>query len=879
MKKLLLLAALFLFKTIVFAQPPAMGGNGKMQAPPSIGHIYGKITDSTGKGISDVSVLLLQNRFDTASKKRKDVLLKGVTTKTNGEFSFEDLPVFGAFKLKISATGYKAIEQAISFQMQAPPGNAQPSGNTASQGGMSSSGSFDKDLGNIKLIEEVKQLQSVTVVASKPTLKMDIDKKVYNVEKDIVNAGGTALDVMKNVPSVNVDIDGNVTLRNSTPQIYIEGRPTTLSLDQIPADAIESVEVITNPSAKYDASGGGSGILNIILKKNRKTGYNGNVRAGVDKYGAVNGGGDFNVRQGKINVSASAFVNQNKGRTDGTTDRTNFGDTVTTIHQQNEDKNKGAFVFGRLGLDYFMTNRTSFSLAGIRVHGEMKPEQFLTSTTDSLFNTGTKSSYSERTTNTDREFNAYGVQFGMKHLFPKEGETLTADLNYFSGKNDNNSLYVTNYFSNGAGSTIDAVGQQRTIGDGNNKFLTVQTDYVNPISAKTKFEAGLRVQNQQLVNINNNYYYNDSANAFIYSDAASTNYKNSNNIYAGYVSVTSSIKNFGYQLGLRAESSNYSGDLISTKEHFSNSYPISLFPSVFLSQKFGDKQELQLSYTRRINRPNFFQLIPFTDYSDSLNITRGNPNLVPEFTNSLELSYLKTLQGNNTILGSIYYKYTTNLITRYLDTAVNALTGKQDIINTYVNANSSYTIGAELTVVYTLTKWWDFTANVNLYNSKINTDNITGNSQDALWSWFGKLNNNFKLPSKFKLQLTGTYQSKTNLPVNTNNNNMGGPPGMQSQSASQGYIHPFYSVDAAVSKNFLKNDAATVSLSISDIFRSRKSDQHSESAFFVQDYNRLRDPQMVRLNFTYRFGKMDVSLFKRKNMNTSGMDASQGMQQ
>ncbi|MBS1936027.1 MAG: TonB-dependent receptor family protein, partial [Bacteroidetes bacterium] len=403
-------------------------------------------------------------------------------------------------------------------------------------------------------------------------------------------------------------------------------------------------------------------------KKNRKTGYNGNVRAGVDKYGAVNGGGDFNVRQGKFNVSASAFVNQNKGRTNGTTDRTNFGDTVTTIHQQNQDKNNGAFIFGRLGLDYFMTNRTSFSLAGIRVHGEMKPEQFLTSTTDSLFNTGTVSSYSERTTNTGREFNAYGVQLGMKHLFPKEGETLTADMNYFSGKNDNNSLYITHYFSNGAGSTIDAVGQQKTIGDGNNKFLTLQTDYVNPISSKTKLEAGLRIQNQQLANINDNYYFNDSANAFIYSEAASTNYKNSNNIYAGYVSVTSSIKNFGYQLGLRAESSAYSGDLISTKEHFSNSYPISLFPSIFLSQKFDDKQELQLSYTRRINRPNFFQLIPFTDYSDSLNITRGNPDLVPEFTNSLEFSYLKTLHGNNTILGSVYYKYTTNLITRYLDT-------------------------------------------------------------------------------------------------------------------------------------------------------------------------------------------------------------------
>ncbi len=870
MKKILFLLAAFGLSVSASAQMP---GNGKMQAAPNIGHIYGKLIDSAGKPVSDASVILLQSRFDTASKKVKDVLLKGLTTKSIGEFSFEELPMFGNLKLKISATGYKPIEQSVSFKMQMPAGGAPKQAGDMSQ----AINAFDKDLGNIKLVNDVKQLAAVTITASKPTLKMDIDKKVYNVEKDIVNAGGTALDVMKNVPSVNVDIDGNVTLRNSTPQIYIEGRPTTLTLDQIPADAIESVEVITNPSAKYDASGGGSGILNIILKKNRKTGYNGNVRAGVDKYGAVNGGGDFNVRQGKFNVGASAFVNQNKGRTTGTTDRTNFGDTVTTIHQANTDRNNGAFIFGRLNLDYFMTNRTTFSVGGVRVHGEFKPTQLLTSTTDSLFNTGTESSYSERNTNTNRVFNGTGLQLGFKHLFPKEGETLTADLNYFSGKNTNNSLYSTNYFSDGAGSDIIGNTQQKTIGVGDNQFLTVQTDYVKPLSTKTKLEAGLRLQQQKLTNITDNYFINDTTNSFELSDAASINYKNTNNIYAAYVSVTSAVKNFGYQLGLRAERSDYSGDLISTKQHFSNSYPISLFPSVFLSQKFDNNQELQLSYTRRINRPNFFQLIPYTDYSDSLNITRGNPNLVPEFTSSFEFSYLKTLPHNNTILASVYYKLTNNLITRYLDTSINELTGKQDIINTYVNANSSYTVGAEVTTVMNLTKWWDMTANVNIYNSKINTDNISGTSQDALWSWFGKLNNNFKLPKKFKLQLTGIYQSKTNLPVNTNNNNMGGPPGMQTQSSSQGYIRPFYSVDAAISRSFLKSDAATVSLSFSDILRTRRSDQHSESAFFVQDYDRLRDPQMLRLNFTYRFGKMDVSLFKRKS--NGSMDATQGMQQ
>ncbi len=750
---------------------------------------------------------------------------------------------------------------------------------------------FDKDLGDIKLANDIKQLSTVVVTASKPTLRMDIDKKVYNVEKDIVSQGGTALDVMRNVPSVNVDIDGNVTLRNATPQIYIEGRPTTLTLDQIPADAIESVEVITNPSAKYDASGGGSGILNIILKKNRKSGYNGNLRAGVNKYGALNGGGDFNVREGKINFSASTFVNEMRDKTNGTTDRLNLVDTPeTSIHQSNYDLNKGAFEFGRIGIDFFASNRNTFSLAGIKVHGGFKPSSSLDISTDSLFNSGTTSSFSQRLSNTDREFNASGLQASFKHNFATPNEALTADFNFFSGKNTNNSLYSTNYFSNGQGSSVDGTTLQKVLGQGNNQFMTIQTDYVKPYSATTKLETGLRASMQKMTNINDNYFYNDSAQAYLFSPLISSNYNNANNIYAAYVSVTSAIKNFGYQVGLRAESSNYQGNdnfmtlekdgsLNDTLGHFANKYPVSLFPSLFFSQKFGGKQELQLSYTRRINRPNFFQLIPFIDYSDSLNIKKGNPNLVPEFTNSFELSYMKTMKGGNSLLASVYYKYTTDLITSYIDTFYNQIAGKEDLLSTFVNANSSRTMGAELTSINTITRWLDITANINLYNSKINTANLNEQTQPALWSWFGKFNSNFKLPAKFKLQLTATYQSKTNLPVNSNSGQMGGPPMMSAQSASQGYIKPFYGIDAAISRSFFKNDAATVSLSFSDIFRSRFNEQYSSSAYFVQDYRRLRDPQMIRLNFTYHFGKLDVSLFKRKNLNNSGVsDATQGMQ-
>lgn len=877
MKKIVLVLTFALVNLLTQAQFPGGGQTANAagrQAAPAIGHVYGKVVDNSGKAVSDASIILLQSKMDTATKKKKEVLLKGTATKNNGEFSLEELPVMGSLKIQISAVGFSPLEQTISFMpATASAANSKPIAGAPFAGRMPN---FEKDLGSIKLSPDAAQLQGVTVTATKPLMRLDIDKKVFNVEKNIVSAGGTALDVMKNVPSVNVDIDGNILLRNTAPQLFVDGRPTTLTLEQIPADAIESVEVITNPSAKYDASGGGAGILNIVLKKNRKTGYNGNVRAGVDKRGALNGGGDFSVRQDKLNISASVMGNQNKGRTSGTTDRLNLLDVPqTSIFQNNYSRTVGGFLFGKVGLDYFLTNRTTLSLSGIRVHGEFNPNEVIGITTDTIFSTGKPSQFSQRTSSGTREFDGQGLVFGMKHLFAKEGEELTTDVNYFSGRNSNNSLYTTNYYGNNSSATGNEL--QKVIGSGNDNNLTIQTDYVRPLSNKTKLEAGVRASVRERVNNNENYIYDDLAAKYNLISSATANYKSHDNVYAAYATVSSSIRDFGYKLGLRAESSNYNGELLNTKKTFSNSYPISLFPSVFLSQKLKSNQELQVSFTRRINRPNFFQLIPFTDYTDKLNITKGNPGLVPEFTQSVEMSYLKTFTGNNTILGSLYYKNTNNLITRYLNKELDPLTGTENLINTYINANSSYSAGAEITSQNYLTKWMDISTNINIYNSKVNTDNITGTSQDAMWSWFGKFNGNFKLPAKFVIQLTATYQSKTNLPVNSNSGGMGGGPGMmQSQSASQGYIKAFWGTDLAIKKSFMKNDAASVTLSISDIFKTRYTSQYSESDYFVQNYTRLRDPQMIKLNLSYRFGKIDALLFKRKA--NSSINATEGMQ-
>jgi outer membrane receptor protein involved in Fe transport len=310
------------------------------------------------------------------------------------------------------------------------------------------------------------------------------------------------------------------------------------------------------------------------------------------------------------------------------------------------------------------------------------------------------------------------------------------------------------------------------------------------------------------------------------------------------------------------ESSRYEGHLPDKDQVFTVEFPVSLFPSVFLNQKLKNDQELQLNYTRKINRPNFFQLYPYTDYSDSLNISRGNPDLKPEFTNSLELSYQKTFKNRDNFIASIYYKNTNDLITRFQIREANISTGKDQLVNTYINANSGYVTGLELISKNKMTKWWDMTSNLNLFTSKITINDPTQPKQPQFGSWFFKLNNTFKLPKNFTIQLSGDYTSKTVLAPGGSGGGRGG--GMfggggggmfGGATSSQGYTRPNYSVDAGLKFEFLKNKTASLSLNVNDIFKTRRQSIYSSSPYFTQDVERRRDPQVFRLNFSFRFGK------------------------
>jgi len=856
-----LLTPLFLILLASFseAQNPFGGNRGAGGGQSLNGRFYGRIVDSVyNKGVDAASVQLVQNKFDSASKKRKDVIIAGMLTQSNGDFSLENVPLFGQYKLKITAIGYEPFEETIRFDIKMPDRNSGGSPDMSALLNMA-----DKDLGNIKISVDSKLLSNVTVSSTKPLFQLGIDRKIYNVEKSIVSAGGTAVDIMRNIPSLSVDLDGNVTLRNSSPTIFVDGRPTTMQLDQIPADAIESVEMITNPSAKYDASGGNAGILNIVLKKNKKVGYNGGVRVNADSRGRVGGGADINIRQNKVNFFSSLNYFPRKSISTGYTDRQTFRNGVldNTLSQQDRNISKGRFAFARAGFDFFIDNRNTLSLSGSIGGGKFRPENISDLFTD--YASGS-SLYGLRTSNSSGTFNFKGLQGSFKHNFPKPGREWTADVNYNRRDNSNNNIIKTDYAAY-KGAPVDSFYWQKQAGSGFGSNLVVQTDFVNPLTEKSKMEMGLRLSYNDNNSVNNILPYNQGTGNYELSPALSSDFKSRATVYAAYITYTNQLKNFGYQLGLRAESSTFDGNIPSKGDNFNIDFPLSLFPSLFLSEKLSDDQELQLNYSRRINRPNFWQLFPFIDYSDTLNLSRGNPGLNPEFTNSIELSYQKIFKNKDNFLASLYYKNTNDLITRTQVLEANPVSGKEQLVNTYINANSSYITGLELTMKNKLTKWWELTSNLNLFTSKINIEDPAIPEQDQFFSWFGKLNNSFKLPKNFSLQLSGEYQSKTILPPNGGGGRFGGPWG-QSSSTAQGYIRSSYFVDAGVRFDFLKNKMASVSLNVNDIFRTRRSWIYSESPFFTQDVFRRRDPQVFRLNISWRFGKIDPNLFKRKNL-------------
>lgn len=832
MKNILLILALFIGFNI-FAQMP--GGMPKGMKDPKLGRVYGKVIDAnTGKPVEYASVQVLW--FS------KDSLLGGALVKENGDFAVDGLPSFGQVRVKIKFIGYKDYLQKVYI---VPPDKV------------------DQDLGDIKLAVDDKLLKEVDVVAEKSAVVLSIDKRTYNVEKDLSVKGGTAVDVMKNIPGLTVDADGNVQLRNQSPMIFVDGRPTTLTLQQIPADQIDRVEIITNPSVKFDASATG-GVLNVVMKKNGKPGYNGMVMAYIgtgDRYGGM---ANINVKQGKWNTSLMYSFNQAINNTEGFTKRTQLdsGDATGFYNQDNKTQMMNLFNFGRLGVDYSIDNRNTISLNGMIVAGQFKTNDVQNYKGGIYSLDATSNGY--QINNQKAAFQNYNAQLLYKKSFPKVGKELTVDGNYNYTTSKNGYLFTRNsntYLGLLDTTFNDPTFYQKNIGSTIANQYVLQMDYVNPISDTKKFEAGIKAFYKNSISSNNTDTARGNENSYGKEYNLSNRYVIDDMVNAAYVNYSAkTFWDIGYQAGLRFEQSYYKGNITDKKQSFSYSYPStsddilkSLFPAIYFSKKLKKSQEVQLNFSRKIQRPNFFQLMPFIMFADKQNYRIGNPQLKPEFKNIAEANYNKIF-SKGSYLASGYFRYEEQPIT---DVAYPSQSDPTVLVNTSINGDNAIRYGFENTFKWTFLKNLDWTVNANAYYIYIKGKVVPTEPEVKTegYAWNAKTTISYKFPKNITLQVNGNYESPKILLL--------------------GVANEIYSMD--VSLNYMYQTKWIFNATVSDVFNTRRMGTHYETPYYNQDLSRRRESRYFRFTVTYLFGKMDASIFKRgKQM--KGMGGQEGNQ-
>jgi len=810
---------------------PGGMGNMKNMKDPKLGRIYGKVLDAnTNQPVQYASIQVLW--FN------KDSLLGGTLVQENGDFAVEGLPSFGQVRVKIKFIGYKDYLQKVYI---VPPDK------------------IDQDLGNIKLAVDDKLLSEVEVTAEKSAVVLSIDKRTYNVEKDLSVKGGTAVDVMKNIPGLTVDADGGVQLRNQSPTIFVDGRPTTLTLQQIPADQIDRVEIITNPSVKFDANSTG-GILNVVMKKNGLPGYNGMIMAYAgtgDRYGGM---ANLNLKDGKWNVSMMYSYNQAFNKTTGYTKRTQLDSGVTTGHfnQDNDTRMFNQFNFGRVGIDYNINNRNTISLNGLAVGGQFNTndEQVY----DADYTQPAQAIYGNRKNEQKAAFQNYNAQILYKKTYPTVGKELTIDANYNYTDSKNSYLFttatnITNPFSELPNN------YQKNNGYSNANQGVFQLDFVNPLSETSKFETGLKSYYKKSLSDNTTFSANGTQDVYVRDSIMSNRYIIDDMINAAYVNYSSkTIWDIGYQAGLRFEQSYYKGTIADKNQSFDYNYPStsddilkSLFPALYFSKKLKKNQEVQLNFSRKINRPNFFQLMPVVMFADKQNYRIGNPQLKPEFKNIAEANYNKIL-SKGSYLASGYFRYEEQPIT---DVAYPSENDPTVLVNTSINGDNSVRYGLENTFKYTFFKNLDWTINANIFYIYIKGTVVQNQPvvKAEGYAYNAKTTFSYKFPKQFTLQLNGNYESPKILLL--------------------GVAKEIYSMD--ISLNKMIGTKWVFNATLSDIFNTRRMGTHYETPYYNQDLSRRRESRYFRFTVTYLFGKMDASIFKRgKQM--KGMGGQEGSQ-
>ncbi|MGB5943503.1 MAG: outer membrane beta-barrel protein [Leeuwenhoekiella sp.] len=816
------MCCIFLISTIAFAQNNSYTISGKVQDTEGVPLEYATVT--------------VKNASDNAD-------IEGGITNPQGRFS-----------LKVPQGTYNIKVEFISFESFTIDNRRINS---------------DLDLGTISLEFAASDLNEVTVIAEKTTVDVKLDKKIYNIGQDLTTSGGTVSDALNNVPSVAVDIEGGISLRgNENVRILINGRPSALAgfgstdvLGQLPADAIERVEVITSPSARYDAEGT-AGILNIILRKEKTLGFNGsftavagnpdnlgltsNLNYRTDKFNIFNTTGfRYNESPGSaffdteyFNIRQDAFLDSvpyNRNIEDRTYDRQNkgFNTNLGLEYYLNEKSSITGTVFYRLGDDEDLTqNRSDYILDGIERVGTTRRE----------LETEEDESY----------------QFALNYInrFDDAGHQLTADFQYdVDAETQRGFISEPIRYNNTTEAQIDIPREETTTTEDQTEYL-IQADYVLPIGQDSQFEAGYRgsVENE----ITDYRLLQEDAGGNLVVNERQTNiFDYTQNVQAVYTQYGTKIGGFSFLFGLRLENTNLAGEINSelTEEELQEEFSfavntdfdddyLGLFPTVNIIYELGEEENITLGYNRRINRPRGWFLNPFPSRDSRTNIFQGNPNLQPAFSNAFDLGYLKRWE-ELTLTSSVYFQRETDAFQRVQEEVT--ITGPNgsdvDVIRRIpFNLATNDRIGAEMGILYNPTKWLRLNGSINYF--QFNLDG-SFNGQDFSrknTSWFSRFSSKVTLPLQIDWQTNAFYRGASD----------------EIQGSQEGIL----SIDLALSKDFLDNNA-TIALNAQDLLNSRKRNSFTTTEFFDQNSQFQWRQRQVNLSLTYRFNQQKQEQRKR----------------
>ncbi|WP_153796018.1 TonB-dependent receptor domain-containing protein [Foetidibacter luteolus] len=762
--------------------------------------LKGKVADSVSQApLASVSVQV----FNSADKK----LVEGNISSENGEFNIE-LP-YGTYYAQVDFMGYQSWKSKT-FTL-----------------------SKDKPLHNMGLVQLTTSsaaLTEVVVQAEKSTMQLSLDKKIFNVGKDLANAGGTASDILTNIPSVSVDPEGNIKLRGSdNVRILIDGKPSGLvsfkggsGLQQLQASMIDRVEIITNPSARYEAEGM-AGIINIVLKKDKRQGFNGSFELITGNPANFGAAANINYRHNKLNFFINYGIAYRRQPNVGNLYQEVYGKDTTFILKQNNSGTVRGFNNNiRGGLDYYFTEKSILTASYLFRRSDANRITDIRYE-DYLFNLNNPTGVSTRRQDENEEEPNSEYSLIYKRTFTRSGHELVAEVKYLDNWESSDQLFTQQFLKPDGTQQPEKNIVQHSVNDESEKQLLFQVDYVQPIGKDGKFETGLRSSSRDMVNdfVVNQKNADGSYtplpgldNVFLYDE----------NIHAAYGILGNKTGKVSYQAGLRAEWTAVTTTLQETHQVNPRKYA-NLFPSAHLTFDLPKENAIQLSYSRRIRRPFYNDLSPFFTFSDSRNFFSGNPDLNPEFSNVFEVGHIKYFD-KGTFTSAVYYRNTTGKIDqiRTVDNEGNSITKPQ-------NLSSEKAYGIELTSAYSPYKWWKLDFNANFFHADIDGSNIVKDYKASTYSWFLRQTSRFSLAKNFDIQLRGNYEAP--------------------QKTAQGSRKALIYMDVAISKDVFKGNG-TLNLNVLDVFNSRRFRYITNGPNFYTNGNSQYRRRQVNLTLNYR---------------------------